>query len=190
MTTRRCRRTGGHRYRMPPYRGEAVQAARSCAARPGEVAARRKAVHPSPAYGEAGAALGSRQSRSTARLLALPSRLLLRLQLLQILLQAIEARLPEPAIMREPIGGVAHWRGVEPARPPLRLAPPRDQAGAFEHLEVLGDAGKTHVERLGELGHRGLAKRKPRQDGAPGRIGERRERARKAIRRHGIEPIS
>src|SRR5262245_54821262 len=127
---------------------------------------------------------------SAARPLALPPGLLLRLPLLQVVLQPVEACLPEPAIMREPVGGMAHRGGVEPARAPLRLAPARDQAGALEHLEVLGDAGKAHVEGFGEFGHRGLAKRKPRQDGAPGRIGERRERARKAIRRHGIEPIS
>src|ERR1700676_3570698 len=45
----------------------------------------------------------------------------------------------------------------------------------LEHPEMLGHGGQRHVERLGKFRHRCLASGKPRQNGAPGRIGERRE---------------
>ena len=62
--------------------------------------------------------------------------------------------------------------GLEPARPALRVAPARDEPGALEHLEVHRDRGLAHRERLGELVTDGLARGQPRQDRAPGRIGE------------------
>ena len=39
-------------------------------------------------------------------------------------------------------------------------------------LRWLGDGGAAHLEGLGDLGDRGLAKREPREDSAAGRIGE------------------
>src|SRR5207245_8454315 len=97
------------------------------------------------------------------------------LQLAQIALEAVEALVPEAAIMLDPVGDLLQRARLQPAGPPLRLAAARDQAGALQHLEMLRDAGKAHVEGLGELGHRGLAQSEPCQDGAPRRIGEGRE---------------
>jgi len=54
----------------------------------------------------------------------------------------------------------------------MRLAAARDQAGALQHLEMLGDGGEAHLEGLCQLRHRGLAQRQPRQDGPPRGIGE------------------
>src|SRR5271169_5158519 len=61
------------------------------------------------------------------------------LQLAQILLQTIEALLPETAIVLQTVGGVLERTCLEPAGPPLRFAATRDQTGTLQHLEVLGD---------------------------------------------------
>jgi hypothetical protein len=55
--------------------------------------------------------------------------------------------------------------------PPLRLTPAHDQPGALEHAQVLGDGRHAHVERLGELGDRALARSPtaPESRGASGR---------------------
>src|SRR5512134_584570 len=65
--------------------------------------------------------------------------------------EALEAAFPVIAVALEPAAGLAHRNRFEPARPPLRVAPARDQAGALEHLEVLRDRGLTHRERFREL---------------------------------------
>ncbi len=70
------------------------------------------------------------------------------------------------------------------ARSVLRVTAPRDQAGPFEHLEVLGDRLQTHVERLSELIHRGLTPDQADQDGPPGRIGEGGEGETERVVRH------
>src|SRR6185503_856471 len=66
-------------------------------------------------------------------------RFLCRLQLVQVVLQAIEARFPEAAIAFQPIVNAAQCARFDAAGPPLRLAAARDQARALQHLEVLGD---------------------------------------------------
>src|SRR5438034_2015438 len=101
--------------------------------------------------------------------------LVLSLQLLQIALQAIEALLPETPVALHPVVDVLERTRVEPAGPPLGLATARDQPGVLEDLKVFRDGRKGHVERLGDLGHRGLTFREAREDGAPRRIGERGE---------------
>src|SRR6266508_924462 len=121
-----------------------------------------------------------------ARLFLASTLLLLRLQLVQIIVQAIEALVPKAAITFEPVVNVLQRVGLDPAGPPLRLAAACDEAGALQHLEMLGDGGKAHLKRLCELGHRGFAQREPRQDGAARRIGEGRESGAEAIRRHGV----
>jgi len=57
----------------------------------------------------------------------------------------------------------------------LPIAAPGDQAGALEHVEVFGDRGLAHVERLGELHHRGFATGQRDEDRPSRRIGERGE---------------
>src|SRR5262249_37774912 len=74
--------------------------------------------------------------------LAIAATLLLRrLQLLQIEIEAIEALVPEAAIAFEPAVDVLERSRFDPARPPLRFAAAHDQAGALQHLEMLGDGG-------------------------------------------------
>src|ERR1700704_992514 len=97
--------------------------------------------------------------------LSLASTLLsLGLQLAQIVVQAVEALLPEAAIALEPVVDVLQRARLDAAGPPLLLAASCDQARALQDLEMLGHGGKAHVERLGELRDRGLAQRQPRQD--------------------------
>src|SRR5688572_25542840 len=72
----------------------------------------------------------------------------------QIVTQAIEPRIPEPAVILEPVCNLAQWVRLEPARTPLRRAAARDQSGALQHLEMLRNPRKAHVERLGQLGDR------------------------------------
>jgi hypothetical protein len=103
------------------------------------------------------------------------------LQLVEQGVEALEPALPEPAVVFEPFGGFRERPCLEPPRPSLRVAAAGDQAGAFQHLEVLRDGGLAHREGLGQLRHRRIAGGKPREDGPPRGVGERRER--------GVEPI-
>src|SRR6516164_1727841 len=99
----------------------------------------------------------------------------LRLQLLQIGIQAVEALVEKAPVMIEPIVDVLQCARFDTAGPPLRLAPARDQASALQHFEVFGNRRKAHREWLGELGHRGLTQSEPGQNRPAGRIGERGE---------------
>src|SRR5262245_46991946 len=110
--------------------------------------------------------------------------LLLRLQFAQVIVQAVETLFPEAAITFQPVVHLLERTRLDATGPPLRLAPAQDQAGALQHLEMLGDGGKAHVEGFGELGHRGFAGRKPGQDGPARRVGQGREGGAEAIRQH------
>src|SRR5271170_5846565 len=101
--------------------------------------------------------------------------LLLALQFGQIGFQAVEALFPEDPVMLQPVGGALERARFQPTRPPRRLAPANDQAGPFQHLEVLGDRGKAHVEGSAEFTHRSLARDEPLQNCPMRRVGERRE---------------
>src|SRR5262245_29248457 len=59
------------------------------------------------------------------------------LKVAQIVLEAIQALLPETPIMLEPVGGILERARGEPAGPPLRLAAAGDQACALQHLQML-----------------------------------------------------
>src|SRR6266508_2666483 len=117
-------------------------------------------------------------------LVSLVTSLVLPLQFAQVFVQAIEAVLPELAIPLDPVGGLLEALRLEPAGPPLRIAAARDEAGALEDFQVLRDGRKRHVEGPGQLGDGGLTFREPRQDRAPGRIGERSERNAQVVRGH------
>ena len=112
----------------------------------------------------------------------------MRLQYSEIVVEAIEPLFPEPAIFLEPVVGFLERARLDPAGPHLRVAAARDQAGALEHLQMLGDRRQAHVERLGELQHRRFAEREPRKDGAPRRVGKGREGGAEAVG-HRIEPF-
>src|SRR5262249_27634993 len=67
---------------------------------------------------------------------------------LQIVVQPIEALVPEAAIVLQPVARFLEGTGAEPAGAPLCLATPHDQAGALQHLQVLGHGGPAHVPPL------------------------------------------
>jgi hypothetical protein len=52
------------------------------------------------------------------------------------------------------------------------FALPDEQAGLFEHAEMLRHRGQRHVEGLGKLANRQLSEREPGENGAAGRITE------------------
>src|SRR5687768_11772404 len=79
---------------------------------------------------------------------------LLRFELLQIGLEAIEPLFPDRAIALRPFGHFFQRCRFEPAGPPLRLAPPDDQSSPLEDAQVFGDGGHAHLERLGQFGDR------------------------------------
>jgi hypothetical protein len=97
------------------------------------------------------------------------------LHLVEQCIEAQEVALPEFGVALEPFVRGFERLGLEPAGAALRVAPARDEASALENLDVLGDRGLAHRERLGELGHGGLAGGEPRKDRPPRRIGERDE---------------
>src|SRR3954462_15659961 len=102
-------------------------------------------------------------------------RRLLYLQLSKVLVEPLQARLPEPPVLLDPARHVLEWRRLEATRPPLRVATLDHESRVLEHLQVLRDARQAHVERRSELGHRGLPDREPGEDGKAGRVGESSE---------------
>jgi hypothetical protein len=65
-----------------------------------------------------------------------------------------------------------------------------DQPGAFEHLEVLRHGPQADRELFGQLVHRRLAARKPREDGPSRRIGERGEGGAELVDCHPVFNLS
>ena len=128
--------------------------------------------------------------RHVGQLLLSSSIFLLLDQILQHVVQALEALVPEAPVFPHPVRGLLEPAGLQPARPPLRVAALRDQAGALQHFEMFGDAGEAQVERLGQLRDRSLALCKTCQDRPPGGIGEGCKRDAQMIVRHRISPIS
>src|SRR5205823_8064346 len=103
------------------------------------------------------------------------------IRLPQAFVEPVEAALPEVPVRLEPLDSLAKRCALEAGRPKLRRAAARDQPRALEHLEMLGHRLDADRERLGELVHRRVALREPRQDRAPRRVGERRERRRELV---------
>src|SRR5688572_10687811 len=108
-------------------------------------------------------------------------RYLLRLNLLQIGVQPIESLFPEFAILLHPVGDRLERFWLQAARTPLRLAAASDEAGALEHLEVLGDRRKAHLEGRSPLCDRRLAAGEPGQDRPARRVGESGEGQAKGV---------
>jgi hypothetical protein len=73
------------------------------------------------------------------------------LQFLQVDLEPVEALLPKPTIIFEPVVDALESLNLQPARPPLRLAPARDKSGPLQYLEMFLDGREAHLARLGQL---------------------------------------
>lgn len=63
-----------------------------------------------------------------------------------MLIQAVEAGVPESTEVFGELGDTLERRRFETAGTPLRLAPSRYQTGALEHPEVLRDGRSAHRE--------------------------------------------
>src|SRR5271156_39645 len=100
---------------------------------------------------------------------------LLRSHFFEQRIQPLEISFPELAVALEPFVGFGESPGLQPPWTSLRIAATRDQAGAFEPLEMFRNRRLAHGERLGQLVHRGIARGKPRKDCPAGAIRERRE---------------
>src|ERR1700690_1791266 len=109
---------------------------------------------------------------------------LLLFQRLKIVIQTIEALIPEAPVAIDPVGDLFERHGPKAAGPSLRLTAARNQPGAFEHFEVLGDGRRADDEGLGEFLDRGLALGEARHDGSPSGVGEGGEGECEAIDRH------
>ena len=63
----------------------------------------------------------------------------------------MEGRLPELAIIRQPLRSFGERIGIQTAGTALRLALSDDEASAFKHLEVTRDGGLADGKAGGEL---------------------------------------
>src|SRR5213593_4962902 len=101
-------------------------------------------------------------------------------------IETVETVFPKNAVALHPLCGFAETVRLEPCRSPLRVAPARNQSCVLEHLEMLRDRRKGHVERLRELRDRGFPRRETSEDRPPRRVGDGRERRAQMVRRHAF----
>src|SRR5262245_37201619 len=102
--------------------------------------------------------------------------LLLLFELLDNLLQFVEARVPELAVALEPRRLFLQPVRAELARPHAADLLRGDQPGLLQHADVLHHAREGHVELRGEVRYRRVGTPELLQDAAPGGVRERRER--------------
>src|SRR5882672_398208 len=134
----------------------------------------------------------SRMMRTSASVFAAarPIAFLLFLEGAEVMVEAVEALIPEPPVMFHPIGHLAEGAGAEAAGAPLGPAEAGDEPCAVQHLQVLRHGREAHLERPGDFEDRGLARGQARQDRAPGRVGEGRERgAQVLVGSHGLNHL-
>ena len=81
--------------------------------------------------------------------------------------EALEALLPVPSVLAEPVGDVAERFRLQATGSPLSLPPLLDESGALEHLKVLRDRRKTKLEWSRQFRDGGLTVGQPREDGPP-----------------------
>lgn len=86
--------------------------------------------------------------------------------------EAVEAAFPRGAAIADPLFEGGEAGGVEAAGANAAGLFGVDEAGFFEHFQVLGDGGKRDSERGGEAGDGLRAVAKAFDDGAPGGVAE------------------
>ena len=92
--------------------------------------------------------------------------------MVEIAPERIELLAPETLVAGHPSRGGLHGRGLELAAHHAPLLGARDEAGGFEHGEVLHEAGQRHAVRLGELGDGGGARAELLEHAAARGVGE------------------
>src|SRR4051794_8396572 len=73
------------------------------------------------------------------------------------LLQPVEPRVPQPALLLDPRGLVLETPRAEPARPHPPDLLGRDELGVLQHPDVLPHPGKGHMECAGQIRDRRVA---------------------------------
>ena len=97
--------------------------------------------------------------------------------------ETVESVGPEALVAIEPLHRLLHRIGGQPARDGAAGLFARDQAGVRQHVEMLHDRGQRHRERLRQFADRqAVAAAEPRQQRAPGRIGQRGKGAVQGLR--------
>src|SRR5476651_728248 len=114
----------------------------------------------------------TRRKTSSSRFESVVIGLLLSLNVAKIIVEPVDLRIPEPAVLFHPRCGVTKRRCIEAARPPLRLPAPRDQAAALEHLEMLRNRGERHRKGPRKFTYGRFPRHQPRQNSPPRRIGK------------------
>src|SRR5438876_7099175 len=94
------------------------------------------------------------------------------LELCEVVVHPVEAGLPDGPVLLGPGRDLLEWCGVEGARAVLGSLTPYDQPGPHQHLDVLGDGRKRHLERLGELVDGRPTFCETGQDRSPCRVGQ------------------
>ncbi len=79
---------------------------------------------------------------------------------------------PEGAVLGDPGGGRLHGLSDEAATVNAAVDFAAQQAGGFEDAQMLGNGGKRHGERPGNVFYGSFAPREAGQDGATRRVGE------------------
>src|SRR5579863_5439437 len=87
-------------------------------------------------------------------------------------IEAIETRLPNRALRREPFVGRGERASLDGACAHTASLARPDPAAAFEQADVLHERRQRHSEGPCELRDARRAPAQPRQHGAPGRIGQ------------------
>jgi hypothetical protein len=82
---------------------------------------------------------------------------LLHLKCGKVVIESIHTVFPESAIVLYPIGNLPERSSLKTTGAPLRVAAARDEAGAFENLEMFGDGWRTDRKRFCELFDRRLS---------------------------------
>jgi hypothetical protein len=93
----------------------------------------------------------------------------------RLIFHSVGAFHPKSSIALDP--GIHFDQGLDAqtARPSLRRAAARDEAGALKDVEVAGESGSADSERPGQLVYGSFAILEPSQDAAANRMGEGRK---------------
>ncbi len=103
------------------------------------------------------------------------------LELCEVVVEAIETGFPDWPVLLGPVGDLGERSGIERARAVLRVASASDEAGAFEHLEVLRNRGQLHVEWLSKFVDARSTGGQASEDRTARRVGEGRERGAQSV---------
>jgi hypothetical protein len=87
--------------------------------------------------------------------------------------QRVEALGPELLVARQPHGGLLQGLRGKFAANHAALFRAGNQAGVFQHAQVLHEPRQRHAVGLRKFGHAALAFAKRQQDVAPGAVGQR-----------------